>query len=446
VKALRTLRFVLMWLPALVVIVPPSSAAIGEESPAGIAAAFRYQMRSRRLESRLEAVNKLAELPPADAAALLFAYALGDSAPEVRRAATEVLLRYDDRPAVGRALLAQLEEATRTRRMDDRFGLALPLLAACEEKDVQLATVRYLDGLLGTPKADLSLVIGLIDEQGQLGDYASAVRTLDLLSQAEYFTSHFGYRRSVVLAAGQITEPPGIELMIRLLPRTDGLARHDLVVALTSTTGQKLGYDDRLWRKWWNEQAGTFRVPEPAPSQSQHVVDDGAPQYYGIPIHARRIVFVLDTSGSMAGGQIEAAKRELIRAVESLPATSEFNVVIYNSRVRRWEPKLVRADEETKRVLTKSIESETASGQTSSYKALQEAFELTPEAIYFLSDGEPTDATPAKILAEITRLNRERRISLHTIGIGTGFGAPIFGEFLRALADGNLGEFRAVNR
>jgi hypothetical protein len=433
-----------MCLAALVVI-PPQAAAVGEESPAAIAAAFRYQMRSRRLESRLEAVNKLADVPPADAAELLFSYAFSDSAAEVRRAATDVLRGYDDQPAVGRALLAQVEEATRRKPLDDRVCLALTLLSACPAKDVQLDTVRYLDELLGTPKGNLSIVIGLIDELGQLGDYATAVRTLELLSQAEYFTSHFGYRRSVVLAAGQITEPAGIELMIRLLPRTNGLARHDLVVALTSATGQKLGYDDRLWREWWNARSDATRIPEAAPSQLQQAVDD-APQYYGIPIHAGRIVFVLDTSGSMAGGQIEAAKRELLRAVEALPPTVEFDVVTYNSRVRRWEPKLVRADDEAKRVLTKSIESETASGHTSSYKALQEAFELDPEAIYFLSDGEPTDAAPAKILAEITKLNRERRISLHTIGIGTAYGAPIFGEFMRALSAANLGEFRAVNR
>lgn len=442
---LRNVRLVLLCLPALVVLVGPT-AAVGEESVARISASFRRQMRSRRLESRIGAIDKLAEVPAPDAAGLLFSYAFDDSAPVVRRAAAEALRGYDDQAAVGRALLAQIEEATRTRRMDERVCVALPLVAACPAKDVQRATVRYLDELLDTKKGDLLLVLGLIDDMGRIGDTASAVRTLELLSQAEHFKSHFGYRRSVVLAAGQITEPPGIELMIELLPRTDGLARNDLVEALTDATGQKLGADARLWRKWWNARSDGARPLEVESSQSQQVVAADVPQYYGIPMHAGRIVFVLDTSGSMAGARIEAAKRELIKAIEALPRAVEFDVVTYNSRVERWQPKLVRADEEMKALLTKSIESETGSGNTSSYKALQEAFELDPEAIYFLSDGAPTDATPAKILSEITKLNRERRISLHTIGIGTGFGAPIFGEFMQALSGANLGEFRAVNR
>lgn len=441
-KTARSLCIGLLCLLALFASVPPS---VNADTASQIATSFRRQMRSKRLESRVEAVQKLAEIPADDAAKLLFEYAFTDEAPQVRQAAVDALHGYDDQIAVARGLLEQLGAQ---RRMDERVSLALPVLAASPDKEVQDEAVRYLDEFLGTPKGDVGLLNSLMDALGLAGDSAASVKTLELLSRAKFFDAHFGYRRSLVMALGQIREPEAVHLLIQLMPRTDGLVRHDLVLGLTRATGETFGNDDRRWTDWWNGRAAEYKLPtvvddqQQQQSQSQY---DG-PQYYGIPIFAQRIVFVIDTSGSMTGARIAAAKRELLAAVEALPASTEFDVVAYNSGVHPWQPKLVKADDETKKLLSRAVASQPAGGTTSSHAALQAAFKLEPEAIYFLSDGNPTDATPPQILTDITKLNREKRISLHTIGIGTAFGAPVFGEFMQALSDANLGEFRAVNR
>jgi uncharacterized protein YegL len=38
--------------------------------------------------------------------------------------------------------------------------------------------------------------------------------------------------------------------------------------------------------------------------------------------------------------------------------------------------------------------------------------------IFFISDGQPTDASADQILAQVRRLNVARRITIHTIGLG----------------------------
>jgi hypothetical protein len=84
-------------------------------------------------------------------------------------------------------------------------------------------------------------------------------------------------------------------------------------------------------------------------------------------------------------------------------------------------------------------------GGTASHDALTTAFGLEPEAIYFLSDGEPTDGPPPQIVAEITRLNKTRRVSVHAIGVVTdrngGIGLTMF---MQPLANQNFGKFRLV--
>lgn len=445
-KLRPVLRLGLLSLLALVVNAPRPVVA-EDASPARTAIAFRRQMRSKRVESRVDAVRKLAEIPAADAVDLLFDFGMSDATADVRQATIAVLSGYDDQAGVGKELLEKLNDFTRKKKMDARACVALAILSNCPATSVQRGVVAYLDEFLGTRKGDLALAIGLMDELGRAGD-DDAVKALELMSRAKIFESHFGYRRSLVLAAAQIKRPSAIQLLIQLISRTDGLAQHDVVAHLSSVTGQALGNDDRLWKKWFNSQEGAFRFPEVAAQgqgQGEQLAND-APQYYGIPIYAKRVVFVLDTSGSMSGARILAAKRELIHAIEALPESVQFDVVAFNSRVAPWQPKLVPADAEKKKLVERAVSAQTAGGHTASYAALQAAFELDPEAIYFLSDGAPTDATPNQILTAITALNRVRRVSLHTIGIGVGFGPPLFGEFMKALAGANLGDFRAVNR
>ena len=83
---------------------------------------------------------------------------------------------------------------------------------------------------------------------------------------------------------------------------------------------------------------------------------------------------------------------------------------------------------------------------TNSYGALDESLKLdgNTEAIYFLTDGEPTRGKITdvrEIVRVISRENRFRRIQLNAVQIG---GGPLATEFMKALAKQNEGQYRAA--
>ena len=102
-------------------------------------------------------------------------------------------------------------------------------------------------------------------------------------------------------------------------------------------------------------------------------------------------------------------------------------------------------DERTRVVLEQE-----ARNNTASYDALEAAFELDPEAIYFLSDGAPRGGkidAPGEIVSSLSGFNRVRRVSIHSIGIDTKSDTSVnpFARFMKALADANWGIYKAVD-
>ncbi len=132
-----------------------------------------------------------------------------------------------------------------------------------------------------------------------------------------------------------------------------------------------------------------------------------------------------------------------------MPKEVYFSIVAFDSSVRVWQRELVQANEQMKHIAVNVVLEQQARGNTASYDALEAAFELNPEAIYFLSDGAPQGGKindPAQIVATISSVNRVRRVSIHSIGIDTANpGAAGFARFMQTLAEANWGVYKAVN-
>ena len=160
------------------------------------------------------------------------------------------------------------------------------------------------------------------------------------------------------------------------------------------------------------------------------------------------MVFVLDTSGSMSGLRIVAAKCELIKAISHLPEYAHFSVVVFNSNVSVWQRDLVPATGQWKEAAVRYVNSQDTHFNTASYDALEAAFAFDTEAIYFLSDGAPHGGkvpAPVDIVTTISAMNKTRRVSVYTIGIGAGFPGSPLDVFLKTLAEQNLGLYRRVD-
>jgi hypothetical protein len=392
------------------------------------------------------ALRKLQEFPLADAVKLLNT-SLDDPEQQVREAAYDTLFNMNGKQEVCDTLLLFAKKAVNRK---DQGEVAAPLLAVLLASSVPAArreTGELLDKITTTQHGVL-VVETLADELGRHGTERD-VMVLAKLSKTRTFAEHFGIRRAVVGALTQIPKTQALGALIEMLEAVKGEALADASEHLTQVTGQIFGMDAAAWQRWWKDEHEHYEYPKrvkQAPYRS--VALDMAGTYYGLPLFAERLVFVLDTSGSMQGPRITAAKRELVRAIAGLPEHVQFGIVIFNSTVQTWQKQLVPATEQSKKAATTFVNSQEVHSNTFSYDALEAAFHFDTEAIYFLSDGAPTGGkivAPVDIVAAISAENKIRRISLYTIGIGAGIPGGPLDTFLRSLAEENLGLYRRVD-
>jgi len=141
---------------------------------------------------------------------------------------------------------------------------------------------------------------------------------------------------------------------------------------------------------------------------------------------AKRIVFVLDRSGSMAGKKIQQAKEALRFCVSSLGRGDAFGIVPFGTDVEVFRDSLVPATEEDVRKATGFIEGIQAIGGTAIRDALVRALELLRggdgsalPAIVFLTDGRPTigETRIESILAEVKKAN-DTKARVFAFGVG----------------------------
>jgi hypothetical protein len=420
----------------------------GADGRAGAIRSLQTQLRSRLPSQRVEAVKRLRDFPALDALKLMVPSALTDREEEVRRAAYETLLTWKNDPEVCDALLKTLDREAR----DKKGGIAVipPLIAvllASDRPGAEPELNKFLEAYLAKSKDGVAVLTAVADEFGNQGD-EQALGALRKLSRLTCFSERFACRRATVQAMIQIRRPEAVEALMALLPRVEGEVCGDVVRYLARISGKNLGSDLVAWRGWWKEHKEGFEFPDKADEAPPvEVASPGAPTYYGLSLNARRIVFVLDTSGSMHGPRLQAAQYELTRAIEGLAGDISFNIVSFSNVVAVWQKNLVPAKPATKRGAAQFVSARRAGGHTAAYDALEAAFQFDAEAIYFLSDGAPNVGkivAPADIVAAVSQANRSRRISVYTIGIAPGSPDGPFDTFLRTLAEKNSGAYRWI--
>jgi Ca-activated chloride channel homolog len=108
------------------------------------------------------------------------------------------------------------------------------------------------------------------------------------------------------------------------------------------------------------------------------------------------VIFVLDTSGSMAGAKLEQAKKALLFCVENLNDSDRFELLRFSTEVEPLFDKLVQAGKEHRDQALKFIKELRPTGGTAIDDALRKALSVRPEktdrpcVVIFLTDGRPT--------------------------------------------------------
>lgn len=166
------------------------------------------------------------------------------------------------------------------------------------------------------------------------------------------------------------------------------------------------------------------------------------PEFFGVGSTsraARRIVYVVDRSGSMID-TFGFVRDELKRSLSAMRRSQKFHIIFFNASVPLENPprRLVSAIGANKRAAFEFIESVRPMGGTKPDRALARAFALEPDLIYLLSDGIDFDPALLKRLAD---WNRSHHVQICTVAYIDPGGRDV----LERIAHEHNGEFKFVS-
>ena len=173
------------------------------------------------------------------------------------------------------------------------------------------------------------------------------------------------------------------------------------------------------------------------------LAEGGGPRsnFYGTGGNARKIVYLIDRSGSMAD-TFDYVRNELMSSIAGLVPEQSYHVIFFSRGRPEENParKLIPANEANKKQTYVFLENIRAEGMTDPRQAVRRAFQVSggpPELIYLLTDGEFDKA----VLNEIRRMNAKGRTKINTIA----FVYKVGEKLLRQIAKENGGRYKHVS-
>ncbi|MBI2920458.1 MAG: HEAT repeat domain-containing protein [Planctomycetes bacterium] len=258
-------------------------------------------------------------------------------------------------------------------------------------------------------------------------------------------------RAAAVAVLERVWEERCIEPLIDRLVQEKGRLRYDITMTLRAMTGKEIGYSAADWKLWWEANKQTFKIGKRPKTKEGVTAKMGGSEatFYDIPILSDRIGFTIDFSGSMQteeenkgeGSRDQKGKRKLEialdefqKTVKALKPEVRLNLVIMSSeaivqKVRSFAKKLVPADPRTQALIIgwsrdadKKL-SQIQRGRGDTWDAVMDLFaDEEVDTIFVLSDGRPSYGACVNddhFLSEFRRVNRYRRIMVHTVLTGT---------------------------
>lgn len=355
---------------------------------------------------------------------------------------------------------------------------AVPALEKLLKKEADFATIGT--AMAGITKLHQKTLKGLTEWETKLKDFTvhespffrnAALEELGKLGKAEFLdvvaaqlkSKDWSTRISALLALERMRNKNAIPLIIAQMKNESGRPLEEFAGTLERLTGTPLGMDVPRWEEWWRNKGADFQLAATAerpttegPAKKKTHFGETSVQFLGIPVTSRRIIFVVDISGSMTelargilkndtdvgGGtmtRIDVVKRELAACIDRLEPDALFNVIVFNENVYSWlNSGMAKLGKKTREDGKAYVMSREAAGGTNIYDAVKTAFQDPDcDTIYILSDGQPTageQTDPATIRAEVAKWNATRHIKIHTIAVGEQL------DLLKALSQDAGGE------
>ncbi|MCX6851492.1 MAG: VWA domain-containing protein [Verrucomicrobia bacterium] len=228
-----------------------------------------------------------------------------------------------------------------------------------------------------------------------------------------------------------------------LLPYLNDEAIGDAVHAsLFQLTGQDFVDDPEKWKAWITAQGAN--IPWKMLPRSDYaeflklqkllkpLEDDPAvnmASFYGLEIRGKGALFILDVSGSMSRddriGKLKGQMSNLLTALQNKSANLRYGILTFGDRVDSCFPARGMAlnDEKNHKQAVQFVDRIEAAGGTPMCEAFNHALtRILPEGnidtLVFLSDGQPSDGTPAMVLDLAQRIHTQFKVRIHCISIG----------------------------
>ena len=350
---------------------------------------------------------------------------------EVRIAAAQYLAHHEVAEAVE-------DFAKQLAKFDDDLTVtaALQALNAIRKDDPAWQTELrgYLDGeAVVTRNAAIKAL-------GATGDTQFVPLLIGKLEHPDWSTRLAAARALEGLRAKEAVGP-----LIGRVGLETGLMRTRIVEVLFRMTGQVFGNNERAWQAWWDKSSADFELITAgelariqAEEDARRLRQVSRTAFFGIKIESRRLIFIIDVSGSMneltrgtyvgedGPPRMDVAKRELARVLDELEPGTLFNILAFSDGVGTWiDGDIAQSDSVSRDEAKEFVERLGAGGGTNLYGALDLAFEDPDvDTIYVLSDGEPSLGTvtdQATIREHVALWNENRGIVIHSIAVGGNF-------------------------
>jgi hypothetical protein len=377
------------------------------------------------------------------------------------------------------------DDSERAVKFIAELGVRVPDMSVYEAARDALAGMRSdeaTDALIAIAEKDRNPMVQIlaVDAIGARDDDRSVLGLSKALADRQDEVV-----RAAIAAVKKRKAVQAVDALIDVVARletgkeSDGLTITQAREALAAITGQS--YAKAVdWRNFWEPRKASFRpVTGDAPVEVHGTSERAHPHFFGSEIRSNRLVFVIDTSGSMEaadplpangdptpGGsrvRMERAKQQLAAVIDALPEDCRFTIVSYSGALfqgpgggvqlppgtpedgplpptiggfewlKVFKPRLFPANRQTKAEAKDWVSKLQANGSTFTYNALAQAFQVEgADTIVLLSDGVPTEydrknkteMTTDKILEGVRMLNRFRRLRIDTFGFDPDGEAP----------------------
>ena len=188
-------------------------------------------------------------------------------------------------------------------------------------------------------------------------------------------------------------------------------------------------------------------------------------RFHGIPVYSKRIVFILDLSGSMKDEilvevpdpkrsglvkkinrtKMEVSKEELIRTINSLGPKVYFNVIFFGTKITPWQKRMVLAAGRNKKTCEVFVKKQKCLGRTNIYDSIEFALnDPNADTVFLLSDGGPSEGKymfKSRVLRKVWRLNKYQLVRINTLMFGETEAKKSAVWFMKELAEDNWGKY-----